>query len=101
MIDKKPIVSLFLVPPPPSFATSPRLVLPRDYTPTVDPLVNIKRYTGRALDRVIGIVWWVIVLLGAGSGALGLVNFALGFGAVGFFKRWGGFEWVWKLWYGQ
>ena len=101
MTDKKPIVSLFLVPSSPSFASPPKLELPKDYIPTLDPLGSVKKYTGRVLDRVIGIIWWVIVLLGAGSGVLGLANFVLGFGAVGFLRRWGGLEWVWRMLYGQ
>ncbi|KAG5647294.1 hypothetical protein DXG03_000831 [Asterophora parasitica] len=68
--------SLTPLPPRP-----PILRLPSHYTPTPDSHAALKRYIGRAFDRVIGICWYVIVLLGAGSGAVGVFNFLIGVGA--------------------
>lgn len=88
MFHQKPIVCLLLLPP-----TQPRLVvaptlpmiqLPSNYKPRPDPYAVIKRYTGRVLGRMIGAVWCLFVLVGAGSSIIGLFNFFLGFGA-----------WVW------
>ncbi|TFK42443.1 Endonuclease/exonuclease/phosphatase [Crucibulum laeve] len=82
--DHKPVVSILLLPPPKQTTPSeklPVLHLPDDYTPTPDPTANIKRYTGRILDRTIGIFWWLFTLLGAGSGLLGLFNLFVGYGA--------------------
>jgi len=88
--DHKPIVSLLLLPPspaPPSPSTStstftsltpPTIRLPSSYHPTPDPLATFKRYLGRSLDRVIGIIWWLFTMMGAGSAALGIFNFFLG-----------------------
>ena len=58
--------------------------LPSDYKPRPDPYAIVKRYTGRALDRLIGAVWCLFTLVGAGSSIIGLFNFVLGLGA-----------WVW------
>lgn len=60
--------------------------LPKDYSPAPDPLANLKRYTGRSFDRIIGVCWWLLVLLGAGSGAVGIFNFFLGLGAWTWWK---------------
>ncbi|KAF8163447.1 inositol polyphosphate phosphatase [Crassisporium funariophilum] len=82
--DHKPIVSLLLLPPPqlsPASVSVPILRLPLDYSPSPDPRATLKRYTGRVLDRVIGIVWWLLTLLGAGSAVFGVLNFFLGLGA--------------------
>ncbi|CAA7271570.1 unnamed protein product [Cyclocybe aegerita] len=82
--DHKPVVSLLLLPPPqPSQASSivPKLSLPPSYKPTPDPRAVLKRYVGCVLDRVIGIFWWLLTLLGAGSGIVGIFNFILGLGA--------------------
>ena len=57
--------------------------LPRNYKPRPDPYAIIKRYTGRVLDRVIGVVWCLFTL-GVGSSIIGLFNLFLGLGA-----------WVW------
>ena len=41
---------------------------------------------GRSLDRIIGMVWWLFTLLGAGSSVVGLFNFFLGLGAWTWWK---------------
>ncbi|KAJ6597068.1 inositol polyphosphate phosphatase [Mycena vulgaris] len=87
--DHKPIVSLLLLPAPPSTppsAAPPVLRLPAHYTPTPDPHAARKRYCGRALDRVIGTVWWLLTLLGAGSALVGIFNFVFGLGAWGWWR---------------
>ncbi|KAF8212047.1 skeletal muscle/kidney enriched inositol 5-phosphatase [Mycena galopus ATCC 62051] len=96
--DHKPIVSLLLLPSPPTpspsstaltLTTPPTLRLRALYTPTPDPYANLKRYTGRVLDRAIGRVWWLLTLLGAGSTLVGIFNFVLGLGAWGWWSRFG------------
>ncbi|KAJ7097763.1 inositol polyphosphate phosphatase [Mycena belliarum] len=86
--DHKPIVSLLLLPPPSASTavTPPLLRLPAYYTPSPDPYAHWKRYSGRVLDRVIGIVWWLLTLLGAGSTLVGIFNFLLGLGAWGWWR---------------
>ncbi|KAJ6497029.1 Endonuclease/exonuclease/phosphatase [Mycena vitilis] len=88
--DHKPIVSLLLLPPPPQSdppaAAPPVLRLPAQYTPVPDPHANLKRYTGRVLDRAVGRVWWFLTLLGAGSLLVGVFNFVLGLGAWGWWR---------------
>ena len=88
MSIQKPVVSLLLLPPRPTDAPSsvPTLSLPAHYKPTPDPRATIKRYTGRVLDRIIGIIWWLFTLLGAGSTIIGLFNFFLGLGAWRWWK---------------
>ncbi|GLB34842.1 putative inositol polyphosphate phosphatase, catalytic domain homologues [Lyophyllum shimeji] len=84
--DHKPIVCILLLPPPtrPTPAPlgipprPPMLRLPSNYSPVPDPHAKLKRYLGRTLDRVVGICWYVLVLLGAGSGAVGLFNCIVG-----------------------
>lgn len=84
---QKPIVCMLLLPPPSATirgfpcSTTPTIRLPKNYFPTPDPRADLKRYTGRTLDRIIGICWWILVLLGAGSGIVGVFNFFLGVGA--------------------
>jgi hypothetical protein len=82
---QKPIVCMLLLPPPsPStlaLSTPPTIHLPKYYSPAPDPLAALKRYTGRTLDRIIGICWWILVLLGGGFGIVGVINFFLGIGA--------------------
>ncbi|KAF8911067.1 inositol polyphosphate phosphatase [Gymnopilus junonius] len=81
--DHKPVVALLLLPSRPVDAPSsiPTLHLPDTFKPEPDPYASIKRYTGRALDRIIGIVWWLFTLLGAGSVFIGTFNFLVGLGA--------------------
>ena len=86
---QKPIVCLLLLPPTqPRQAVAPTLPpmiqLPSNYKPRPDPYAVIKRYTGRALDRLIGALWCLLALVGAGSSIIGLFNFFVGLGA-----------WVW------
>ncbi|KAF8965191.1 inositol polyphosphate phosphatase [Flammula alnicola] len=86
--DHKPIVALLLLPARPAEAPSniPTIRLPATYKPTPDPRATLKRYVGRLLDRVIGLLWWLLTLLGAGSGIVGLFNFFLGLGAWTWWK---------------
>ncbi|KDR81754.1 hypothetical protein GALMADRAFT_60237 [Galerina marginata CBS 339.88] len=86
--DHKPVVSLLLLPARTEGAPSsiPTLRLPTTYAPTPDPLASVKRYTGRVLDRIIGIIWWLFTLLGAGSSLVGIFNFFLGLGAWTWWK---------------
>ncbi|KAJ7087864.1 Endonuclease/exonuclease/phosphatase [Mycena epipterygia] len=88
--DHKPIVSLLLLPAPPPAAAPPSappvLRLPAHYRPTPDPHAALKRYTGRVLDRVIGRIWWLLALLGAGNALVGIFNFVLGLGAWGWWR---------------
>ncbi|OBZ69353.1 Inositol polyphosphate 5-phosphatase OCRL-1 [Grifola frondosa] len=85
--DHKPVVSLLRLPPPAtsSSPTPPVLLLPPGYTPTPDPYANLKRYTGRTLDRIIGYCWWFLTLIGAGSAVLGIGNILVSIG-------------VWRWW---
>jgi hypothetical protein len=84
--DHKPIVSLLLLPPrpphhqiDPSRAKSiPTIALPEFYTPKPDPWAASKRYSGRILGRTVGICWWMLTLLGAGSAIVGIFNFIVG-----------------------
>jgi len=86
--DHKPIVSLLLLPPPsnPPSDKVPKIALPSSYKPTADPQANVKRYVGRVLDRFIGVIWWMLTLLGAGSGIFGFINFLVGLGAFTWWK---------------
>ncbi|KAL5529679.1 hypothetical protein ACEPAG_5664 [Sanghuangporus baumii] len=99
--DHKPVVALLLVPthlfssttpPSPSTSTStststsiprkeegiPTITLPSTYTPTPDKHWILKRYVGRALDRIVGVLWTLLWLVGLGNAAFGLVNFVFG-----------------------
>ncbi|KAI0031835.1 inositol polyphosphate phosphatase [Vararia minispora EC-137] len=81
--DHKPIIALLLLPPPspPPDGSVPTLRLPPSFHPTPDVLARPKRFLGRTLDRLIGLLWWALVVLGAGSAAIGVGNFVLGLGA--------------------
>lgn len=70
-----------LAPAPPASAarpSPPRLRLPAAFTPAPDPRWALKRYTGRTLDRLVGLVWSLLWLIGFGNAALGMGNFVLG-----------------------
>ncbi|OCH93391.1 skeletal muscle/kidney enriched inositol 5-phosphatase [Obba rivulosa] len=85
--DHKPIVSLLLLPPPqPSTTPIPLLRLPPHYVPVPDRLATVKKYIGRTLDRLIGYIWWIFTLVGAGSAILGIGNFIVGLGIWSWFK---------------
>ncbi|KAI0054032.1 inositol polyphosphate phosphatase [Auriscalpium vulgare] len=88
--DHKPVVSLLLLPPPSTIPPEPDTVsvlrLPPGYAPKPDPLAVVKRYLGRSLDRVVGIAWWIFVVIGAGHTAIGIGNFLLGLGAWTWWK---------------
>jgi hypothetical protein len=86
--DHKPVVCLLLLPSPiaPSTKPPPVLRLPENCTPSPDRYANLKRYSGRMLDRLVGYTWWLLTLIGAGSAAVGLFNLALGVGAWSWWK---------------
>ncbi|KAF8201796.1 inositol polyphosphate phosphatase [Pholiota molesta] len=86
--DHKPVVSLLLLParPTETSLSTPIIHLPPTYQPKPDPRANLKRYTGRVIDRIIGILWWLLTLLGAGSGLVGILNFFIGLGAWTWWK---------------
>ncbi|KAF5373854.1 hypothetical protein D9758_000676 [Tetrapyrgos nigripes] len=87
--DHKPIVALLLVPRQKDSSTSnnsPVLRLPAFYSPRPDRRANLKRYVGRTLDRTLGIIWWLLTVIGAGSAAVGLFNFIVGMGAWNWWK---------------
>ncbi|KAF9013963.1 inositol polyphosphate phosphatase [Cyathus striatus] len=84
--DHKPVVALLSLPPPTTSASLPTLQLPSDFRPIPDSLANGKRYMGRTLDRIIGLTWWVLTILGAGSGLVGIFNFVIGIGAWSWWK---------------
>ncbi|KAF7294736.1 Beta-glucan synthesis-associated protein SKN1 [Mycena indigotica] len=87
--DHKPIVAMLLLPESDAGNTSdspPLLRLPADYVPTPDPHATLKRYIGRVLDRLVGRLWWLLTLLGAGSTVMGLFNFVLGVSAWGWWR---------------
>lgn len=89
--EQKPVVSLLLIPPPaplssPETCPPPLLRLPSAYNPTPDPRATFKRYTGRTLDRIIGYIWWLLALVGAGSAVVGIFNFFLGLAAWRWWK---------------
>ncbi|VDB82923.1 unnamed protein product [Peniophora sp. CBMAI 1063] len=91
--DHKPVVALLAVPPPApaSSSASPALRLSEGYRPASAPRIKafVQRYAGRTLDRLVGIVWWLFVIIGAGNAALGIGNFVLGLG-VGAWAWWRG-----------
>ncbi|RPD66378.1 skeletal muscle/kidney enriched inositol 5-phosphatase [Lentinus tigrinus ALCF2SS1-7] len=79
--DHKPVVCVLLLPPPVHTTSVPVLQLPEGYHPTPDPWANVKKYTGRVLDRLIGYTWWLLTMFGAGSAILGIGNLFLSLGA--------------------
>lgn len=96
--DHKPVISMLLLPRPVSNTPEgsdtseveslpPMLQLPSTYSPTPDPLATFKRYTGRILDRIIGYIWALLTVVGAGSAAVGVFNFLCGYVA---------WNWWWK-----
>lgn len=79
--DHKPVVSVLLLPPPsepisPS-STPPTIRLPTRYRPQPDPWANVKKYTGRTLDRIIGYAWWLLHLLLPGPAFIGILGFGI------------------------
>ncbi|KAF8557286.1 DNase I-like protein [Imleria badia] len=104
--DHKPVVSLLLLPAPHTLpaaspstpteavppSTTPRLPLPSTYTPTPDPLATVKKYTGRMLDRIVGYTWWLLIIVGAGSTAVGVFNFLC------VYVSW---KWLGQWWWGS
>jgi len=87
--DHKPILALLLLPAPNPLSSSgiPLLTLPSDFPLKPDPYATLKRYTGRSLDRIIGYIWWILTLIGAGSALVGLGNFIIGMGMWTFWNN--------------
>ncbi|KAF8637332.1 hypothetical protein AX17_002833 [Amanita inopinata Kibby_2008] len=86
--DHKPVVCLLLLPastPAALLSSSPVIRLPTTYSPVPDPLATWKRLAGHTLDRTLGIIWWLVTVLGAGSTAVGILNIFLG---VGLYTWW-------------
>ncbi|KAH7889410.1 Endonuclease/exonuclease/phosphatase [Phlebopus sp. FC_14] len=87
--DHKPVVALLLLPAPtvpvveesPETTQPPILQLPSTYIPVPDPRATLKKYTGRTLDRIVGYVWWLLSIVGAGSAVVGVFNFFFGYAA--------------------
>ncbi|TFK76344.1 DNase I-like protein [Pluteus cervinus] len=80
--DHKPIVSLLLMPSS-TDGTASLITAGRH---SVDRHANFKRYSGRLVGRVVGVFWWLLTFLGAGSTTVGTINFLLGLGA---WRWWG------------
>lgn len=84
--DHKPVVSVLMLPSSdgltPPGSTPPTIRLPTHYRPQPDPLANLKRYTGRTLDRIIGYTWWLLVFLVRGPALVGI----LGLGIYGWLR---------------
>jgi len=82
--DHKPIVAVLVVPTsttstPSTPRTSPPIVqLPSTFTPKPDRLWVLKRYLGRTFDRIIGVLWTVLWLIGLGNAAAGMASFVFG-----------------------
>ncbi|KAJ8079130.1 hypothetical protein PM082_013418 [Marasmius tenuissimus] len=89
--DHKPIVAMLLLPPrspnTTQSSTPPLIRLPSTYVPRRDPRANLKRYAGKILDRTVGILWWLLTIIGAGSAVVGIFNFVIGLGAWGWWNR--------------
>ncbi|OSD08609.1 DNase I-like protein [Trametes coccinea BRFM310] len=83
--DHKPVVALLHLPPPSPSPTVPTLRLPEGFQPKPDPWATAKRYTGRAIDRLVGYCWWLLTMLGAGSALVGLGNLVV---SLGFWRWW-------------
>jgi hypothetical protein len=45
------------------------------------------RYQGRLIDRIVGSIWWLASLFGAGNALLGIVNTFVGIVGCFWFKR--------------
>ncbi|KIL69877.1 hypothetical protein M378DRAFT_157119 [Amanita muscaria Koide BX008] len=86
--DHKPVVCLLHLPAPSaatSLSAAPLIHLPATFTPDPDPFSNYKRYLGRTLDRILGIIWWLVNVLGAGNTILGIFNILF---AIGLYILW-------------
>ena len=92
--DHKPIVARLLLPaalPPsysiPSISTTsvPLLPQPPQYMP--DPYATPKRYTGKCLGRILGLLWTLMWLLGLGTAVFGVGNALLGLGAFMWWRK--------------
>lgn len=59
-------------------STSPKLALPLSFKPKLDKYWIIKRYVGRLIDRIVGLTWSLMWLLGFGNAAFGIGNFLFG-----------------------
>jgi hypothetical protein len=88
---QKPVVTLLLLPrpaPPTPGLPPPTLQLPATYAPKPYPYAVLTRYAGRALDRVVGLVLFVLTIVGAGSAVWGTINFVAGLGALSWWRTW-------------
>lgn len=84
LLTQKPIVAVLVVPTstnsaPSTLRTSPPTVqLPSSFTPSPDRLWVLKRYIGRSFDRIIGLLWTVLWLIGLGNAVAGMASFVFG-----------------------
>ncbi|KAF8506357.1 inositol polyphosphate phosphatase [Hysterangium stoloniferum] len=94
--DHKPIVALLIIPPP--ISPDDAAAVPIDASASVpllrhssqfkpDAYANLKRYTGKVVGRIIGVIWFVFVLLGFGNAALGVSNVIFGTGALAWWRK--------------
>jgi hypothetical protein len=64
----------------------PTLQLPATYAPAPYPYATLTRYAGRALDRLVGSVLFVLTIVGAGNAVWGTLNFFAGLGALSWWR---------------
>lgn len=86
--DHKPLLALLAVPPPPPPGAAPPLLRP---PPSGIPKASyasfvLRRWRGKALGWVIGWVWTLFWLIGAGQSILGLANLVFGLGALSWWR---------------
>jgi hypothetical protein len=75
--DHKPVIALLQLPPPHAgSATIP--LLPQPYQFSHDSYWTWKRYTGKVLGWVIGWIWSIFWLTGAGNAIVGICGYLLG-----------------------
>jgi hypothetical protein len=90
-IYQKPIVALLVLPVPPvpipPILSPPILNLPDDFKPSPSKYATLMRYQGRLIDRIVGSIWWLASLFGAGNALLGIVNTVVGIVGCFWFKR--------------
>ncbi|TFL07423.1 skeletal muscle/kidney enriched inositol 5-phosphatase [Pterulicium gracile] len=79
--DHKPIIALLHAPRLTAAGEGIPLLQSTGPAITPDPYANLKRYSGRTLDRIIGYIWWLLSLIGAGSSIVGIFNCFVSIGA--------------------